>query len=187
MPCGDCRACCSSGYFIPVRNDETRTIEAIPPNALFHAPSHPTGELLLIGLTKSGRCSMLKNKQCLVYGLRPQACRDYDCRLFAAAGINSGIPAIDRTVKKWKFSYRGSAALDKHLSIQAAASFVQTHSSKFPSGKYPTRPDEIAITAVKAHGIFSGAAHTRRSVETVASAYVRACKYFDRYGQIYSE
>jgi len=132
VPCCDCRACCSSGYFIPVHAEETRTISVIPEAALFNAPSHPDGDILLIGLTKSWKCSMLKSKQCSIYKLRPQACRDYDCRLFAAAEIGSGIRDIDQTVKKWRFHYKNSDALTTHLAIKTAASFAIKNSNYFP-------------------------------------------------------
>lgn len=185
VPCGDCRACCSSGYFIPVSADETRTIAAIPPDALFHSPRHPTGDVLLVGLTKSGQCSLLKSKHCSIYGLRPQACRDYDCRLFAAAGIDSGIAAIDRTVKRWVFSYRSPQAWAAHSAIKAAASFLHTHRKEFPLGRCPARPDEVAISAIKAHRVFMGAGHADKSVGALVAEYITACRHFDTSGQIW--
>lgn len=185
VPCGECRACCSSGYFIPIHAEETRTIAAIPDTALFHKPGLPDGDVLLIGLTKTGKCSMLKNKQCSIYTLRPQACRDYDCRLFAAANLNSGITEIDRAVKRWRFHYRNSSAKATHLAIKTAASFVITHSNDFPEGKFPTRPDEIAIISIKAHNIFKNPTHSEKPREELISEYIYACRYFDEYGRIY--
>lgn len=187
VPCGDCRACCSSGYFIPVSPDETKTISAISADALFHSPRHPTGDVLLIGLTKSGRCSLLKNKQCSIYRARPQACRDYDCRLFAAAGIDPEIPEIDKTIRKWRFSYRSDAAVETHAAIRTAAKFLRTHSADFPSGKAPQKPDEVAITAIKAHGVFKNSRHTNKSKRSLISEYIEACKYYEENGRIWEE
>ena len=89
VPCGECNACCRSSYFIHIRPEETRTLSRIPKKLLFPAPGLPKGNVLL-GYDEHGRCPMLIDDKCSIYEHRPQTCRNYDCRIFSAAGIAAG-------------------------------------------------------------------------------------------------
>jgi Fe-S-cluster containining protein len=73
--------------FIHISPEETRTIQRIPRELLFPAPGKPKGHVLM-GYTDQGYCPMLVAGECSIYEDRPQTCRDYDCRVFAATGIS---------------------------------------------------------------------------------------------------
>lgn len=87
VPCGSCTACCRSSLFIHIRPDETRTLARIPKALLFPAPGLPKGNVLM-GYDERGHCPMLVDDECSIYADRPQTCRDFDCRVLAAAGLS---------------------------------------------------------------------------------------------------
>ena len=47
VPCGECRACCTSAYFIHIAPEETATLARIPKRLTFRAPGLPKGHVLL--------------------------------------------------------------------------------------------------------------------------------------------
>ena len=106
VPCGACRACCTSSYFIHIRPDETETLAKIPQELLFAAPGLPKGHVVL-GYDKNGHCPMFIDNQCSIYADRPQTCRTYDCRIFPATGIPAGSekPLIAQQAGRWKFAF----------------------------------------------------------------------------------
>ena len=57
VPCGNCKACCTSGYFIHIGPEETATLARIPKQLVFRAPGLPKGHVLM-GYDESGRCPM---------------------------------------------------------------------------------------------------------------------------------
>ena len=73
--------------FIHIQPEETQTLQRIPRALLFPAPGLPKGHVLM-GYCDKGQCPMLVDNQCSIYEHRPQTCRDYDCRVFAATGIS---------------------------------------------------------------------------------------------------
>src|SRR5262249_465616 len=83
VPCGECNACCGSSYFIHIKPEETQTLNRIPKALLFPAPGLPKGNVLM-GYNEKGECPMLIDNKCSIYEHRPQTCRDFDCRIFAA-------------------------------------------------------------------------------------------------------
>ena len=72
--------------FIHIAPAEKQTLRHIPRALLVAAPGRPRGYRLM-GYDDQGRCPMLVEGDCSIYGDRPQTCRDYDCRVFAATGI----------------------------------------------------------------------------------------------------
>jgi hypothetical protein len=105
VPCGGCTACCESSQFVHVEPDETDALAHIPATLLFPAPRQPKGHLLL-GYDEHGRCPMLVEQRCSIYAHRPRACRTYDCRVFAAAGVDPvDKPAVAVRVRGWRFTY----------------------------------------------------------------------------------
>src|SRR5690349_17026309 len=94
VPCGDCRGCCTSSMFVHIRPGETGTLAVIPKRLLVRAPGQPRGQLLL-GFGEDGCCPLLQDRECSIYEQRPRTCRDFDCRIFAAAGIEAGRQAVD--------------------------------------------------------------------------------------------
>ena len=186
VACGECVACCSSSQFIHIRPEETRTLGRIQKEILVAAPGLPKGHVLL-GYDKNGFCPMMINGKCSIYEHRPLTCRNFDCRVFAAAGITAGDSKerITERVKRWKFSCPSTRDCDEHAAVQAAAQFIQEHAECFPGKKIPGIPSQLAVLAIKVYDVFlkkaGGPAETgRRSSDAeTADAIVEACRKFD--------
>ena len=80
---------------------------AIPRALLFPAPGLPPGNLVM-GYDETGCCPMLVCSRCTIYEHRPTACRTYDCRIYAAAGVSADRADIAAQVARWRFSYPGA-------------------------------------------------------------------------------
>jgi hypothetical protein len=131
---------------------------------------------------------MFIDHTCSIFEQRPMACRNYDCRIFAAAGIAAGgsdKTRITRRVKQWKFTYPTRRDHDEHVAVQAAAAFIPEHAEHFPGGRVPSNPSQLAILALKVHAVFlarvsAGADHGRPpSAAETARAIVKELKKFD--------
>jgi Fe-S-cluster containining protein len=156
VPCGDCNACCRSSYFIHIRPDETQALAHIPKEILFPAPFLPKGNVLM-GYGKNGNCPMLIDNKCSIYDYRPQTCRNYDCRIFPAAGIIAGDhdkALINQQIKRWKFDYPTKRDFNQHTAIQAAATFLKDRAECFPKGVVPSNSTQLAIFAIKVYDVF---------------------------------
>ena len=172
VPCGECNACCRSSYFIHIQPGETRTLEALGKAAVIDAPGLPTGHKLM-GHGKDGACPKLVESRCTVYADRPQTCRNYDCRVFAAAGIRESEdkPRINERVGQWRFEYPALQDRKEHEAVQAAAKFIRENARLFPGGRIPATASQLAVLAIKVYGIFmevpqSPVETARRIVET---------------------
>jgi len=157
VPCGACRGCCRSSMFIHIRPEETQTLRRIPRKLLFPAPGLPKGHVLM-GYDDQGRCPMLIDERCSIYEDRPQTCRDYDCRVFAATGIavdREAQPKIARRVAAWAFTYESGESRAEHGTVQAAAAFLQANRDLFPPGSLPNYPVQLAALAVSIFRLFS--------------------------------
>ena len=183
MDCGGCSACCESSYFIHVRPEETDALAHIPAELLFPAPDLPTGNVLL-GYDKKGRCPMLGDGRCSVYGHRPLTCRTYDCRIFAAAGMAADRALITESSRRWRFSYPTEHDRVQHEAVRAAARFLQHHAECFPGGVLPASPVQVAILAVKVFEVFlrpdgqAGAPRLPASEAEIVAAGVKASEGF---------
>ena len=183
VPCGDCKACCRAGYFIPVHRQEWSTRAAIPARLLVTPPTHHRdGDFQLISTTRHGDCALLRNGACSIYRERPQTCRDYDCRLFAASGLSSGYGEIDRQVARWHFHHESEESLRLHAAIRTAARFVIDNERAFPHRRVPKRPADITVVALKSHRVFLDATAQSGAPEAIAKAIVQACRAFDATG-----
>jgi uncharacterized protein len=187
VPCGECNACCRSSYFIHVKPEETQTLARIPGKLLFPAPGLPKGNLLM-GYDEKGRCPMLIDDKCSIYEYRPMTCRNYDCRVFPAAGIEAGDDdkaSIARHVRRWKFSYPGKHDRTEHSAVQAAARFLRERSKSFPAGTVPGNPAQLAVLAIKVYDVFlnspddSGETRSIIPDEDVAKAVMEAIEKFE--------
>jgi Fe-S-cluster containining protein len=59
-----------------------------------------------MGYDEHGHCPMLVHGACSIYDHRPRTCRAYDCRVFAASGLELEGPtksAINDRVRRWQF------------------------------------------------------------------------------------
>jgi uncharacterized protein len=187
VACGECVGCCSSSYFIYIKPGEIELLGRVPKEALVAAPGLPKGHLPM-GYDKDGQCPMLANGKCSIYEQRPQTCRNYDCRVFTAAGIAAGgdeKAAINQRVRRWKFSYPTERERDEHSAVQAAAKFIREHANCFPGGRVPTDPSRLAILAIKVYDVFlkkdggAGEPGGAPSDADIANAIVDACRKFD--------
>ena len=102
VPCGGCTACCRSAQFVHIEPDEVDTLAHIPPDLLVPAPARPTGHMVM-GFDGEGRCPMLTESGCRIYEHRPRTCRSYDCRVFAASGIQPDQALVAEAIKRWHF------------------------------------------------------------------------------------
>jgi len=105
VPCGSCTACCTSSQFIHIAPDERDTRAVIPGNLLFPAPRLPAGHVLM-GCDERGHCPMLIDEACSIYEHRPRTCRTYDCRVFAASGLELDDltkSEMNDRVRRWQF------------------------------------------------------------------------------------
>jgi hypothetical protein len=186
VPCGDCCACCTSSHFVHVEPDEDDALAHIPPGLLFPAPGLPRGHVVM-GYDARGRCPMLaEDGRCGIYDHRPRTCRVYDCRVFAAAGIDADGAEITRRSRRWTFTYPGQRDRDEHDAVRAAARFVRERSDCFPGGAVPRDPAQIAVLAVEASDVFLGRAGTIANADgptgdgrPIATAIIAASRRFE--------
>jgi Fe-S-cluster containining protein len=150
--------------FIHIRPEETLTIKRIPRALLFPAPGQPKGHVLM-GYNDQGQCPMLVDSQCSIYEDRPQTCRDYDCRIFAATGVavdEQSQPEIANRVKQWVFDYESEESREEHNIVKQAAGFLENNRDLFPPGSLPGYPVQMAALAVRIYRVFSEMTAKRR-------------------------
>ena len=132
VPCGACTACCTSSQFVHIEPDETDTRAHIPAELLFPAPGRPKGHVLL-GYDERGHCPMLVDSRCSIYDHRPRTCRAYDCRIFAAVGLDVDAEdehkeEIARRSRRWRFGFPTDDDRRRHAAVRAAARSVRATS-----------------------------------------------------------
>jgi Fe-S-cluster containining protein len=152
-PCGDCNACCRTSHVIHVRTEEKRTRSRIPRRFLLPAPGLPPGNLVL-GYDQAGCCPLLVGGRCSIYEDRPLACRTYDCRIYAAAGIAADRVEIARQVERWRFAYASQDDRDRHAAVKAAAGYIRRHSECLASEAARHDPLRAAVLAIAVHEMF---------------------------------
>ena len=156
VPCGECVGCCVSSYPIPLRPADQVAQALVPEQFLLHAPGLQAGHLLM-GFREDGTCPMYTDHRCSIYADRPQTCRDYDCRIYAAAGI---LPAgerrlINERVAAWRFSYPDQQDRVAADAVRRAAGFIREHSERFPPPVRATSPTAVAVLALKTWPVFA--------------------------------
>ena len=156
VPCGECRGCCISGYSVQVRPHDEQARALIPPKLLVSAQGFGRNELTMAA-RPDGTCPMLRDNECTIYQSRPQTCRDYDCRVFAAAGLAAGGSdklVINRRVREWRFSYPDESDRRAHAAVKAAAAFIAGKRGSFSGQRVPTGPTGIAVLACETYTVF---------------------------------
>lgn len=182
VDCRECVGCCSARHFVLVEPSERERIERIRPGVLVPFPGRSDGSAL-IPYGKGGRCAFLGPQGCGIYARRPLACRQFDCRALAAAGLRADLPGqrgIARAAARWKFSPRGPLEERRLLAVRAAASFVRQHADLFPGGRIPGRPEQLAVVAAKIHRVFLG--RSPSSTRATARAAVDELRAFQEPG-----
>ena len=177
VACGDCRGCCTSSYYVKVRARETDAIACIGEHNLESGPPGDPGSRLL-GHGPDGHCRMLVERECTIYHNRPETCRSYDCRVFAAAGMDAGEGKleINQRVARWRFSYDTGSDHAAQRAVAAAAGFLRQHPVRFPGGHVPSRPSEVAVLAIKVYAVFL---EPPGDDAAIRDAIVRAAGEFD--------
>ncbi len=181
VPCGTCVGCCSSFWPIALRRTDAAVIPLIPIEHLIDPPNAPSG-LRYMGYEADGTCPMLKAERCTVYDLRPQTCRDFDCRLFTAAGLSSAgadKALINARIAAWQFSYATDDDRATHEAIKSAATFILGPARALTSIRVPSSPIAIAGLAFKAHRVFKTDQYRERASSDVWADMISAARAFD--------
>lgn len=155
VPCGACTACCRSSYFIHIEPGETETLRRIPRALRFPAPGRPEGHVVL-GYDERGHCPMLVDDRCSIYEHRPRTCRNFDCRIFPAAGLSpddDGKALIATQAARWRFDHPTARDGVEHDAVRAATAFLRAHAEEIPDGAARATAD-LAMSALKAHRAF---------------------------------
>ena len=87
---------------------------------------------------------MLIEGKCSIYEYRPRTCRTYDCRVFAAAGVEVDEDTkalIAERARRWRFEFPTDADRAQHVAVQAAARTVRE----------PMSATQLAVRAVEIH------------------------------------
>ena len=125
---------------------------------------------------------MLDAGRCTIYEARPQTCLDFDCRIFAAAGIDAGQAdkaVINRRVREWRFDYPTAEDEAAHRAVKATASFIRERRASF-AVPVPSAPMGIAVLAIKSCEVFMRPGPGVRDDAEIAEAIVGAARHFDR-------
>lgn len=178
VPCGECTACCTGSQFVHIAPDETDTLARVPRELMFPAPGLPAGHVLL-PYDDRGHCPMLVDGRCSIYADRPRTCRTYDCRVFAAAGVEPEEPAaalIARRVRRWRFDLPAEDDRTRMAAVRAASAFLRLRAADLGEGHPPTNSTQRAVLAVRIHEVFldHDEATGRLSLAEPTAAEVRA-------------
>jgi hypothetical protein len=94
---------------------------------------------------------MLGDDGCTIYEHRPRACRTYDCRVFAAAGVEveSDKVLLGRRVRRWRFDHPTGADTQLHEAVRSAARHLVSEPVAVGDRRGPRPPVEVAVRAVE--------------------------------------
>lgn len=178
VPCGECVGCCISSYPIPLRPRDTVARSQVPEQWLM-GPS-PPGERWLMGFREDGSCPFLEKRACTIYGDRPQTCRDYDCRIYAAAGLvpDGGRAAIEQRVRSWEFRFGSDQERSEAEAVLRAARFIHGNAGLFPPDMRAGSATAAAVLAVKTYTLFLDSGAAGPPAET-ARRVIEAARDFD--------
>jgi hypothetical protein len=100
---------------------------------------------------------MLIENRCSIYEHRPRTCRSYDCRIFAAAGLEldeaEKVGIVDR-VRQWRFTFASTTDAVRRQSVVEAAAYLDTHRELFPDAAGPATVTALALEAIELHDHF---------------------------------
>ena len=100
---------------------------------------------------------MLQDGTCRIYAMRPQTCREYDCRLFAACGIEAGgaeKQAVNTRVAQWRFEYPNPQDEAEQQALRTAVEFIQLHRAALSLDQGTLHPTQLALLAIEVFEIF---------------------------------
>jgi len=159
VPCDGCVGCCVSSYGIPLRPVDSVALDTVPSRYL-RIPVD--GSLARMEHREDGTCPMLESGRCTIYADRPQTCRDYDCRIYAATGLlpDGERPVIRGRVLEWHFDFPGREDLTQHEALRRAARFILEHAALFPPAVRADSAAAAAVLSVKVWPLFARGAAT---------------------------
>jgi hypothetical protein len=179
VPCGECAGCCTSSYSILLRPHDA-ALDVVPVKFLSGVPglAYPHAKMNPLA---NGHCPMFQHGKCAIYAQRPQTCLDYDCRVFAAAGIPTGDnrPVINQRIRQWRFDYATTADRQAHAAVRSAAAFMGGRAAAFPAGWLPNNPSGIAVLAVKVYQLFIDDSVVQRTDAEMAIAIMQTSRELD--------
>lgn len=110
-----------------------------------------------MGYREDGTCPMLEAGGCMIYQDRPQTCRDYDCRIYAATGLmpDGERPVIRDRVSQWRFDLPDAVAEKQLAAVRRAAQFIAANAAGFPPGMKARSAAAVAVLAVKVWPLFT--------------------------------
>ncbi len=181
VPCDGCVGCCVSSYAIPLRPSDKVALEAVP--ARYLRLSIPGGPAQM-GYRSDGSCPLLEGRRCTIYRDRPQTCRDYDCRIYAATGL---VPHGDRQVLRervleWVFDFTSDEERVQYGALQRAVRFIREHAALFPPAVRADTNAGVAVLAVKSWPLFAnekGDRSTDPSPGEQVARVLQAARVFD--------
>lgn len=149
VPCGDCIGCCVSSYPIPLRPEDVRARAEVPEQFLMGRSG--AGERWMMGFREDGSCPFMNAGRCGIYAERPQTCRDYDCRIYSAAGFvpDGNRAIIEQRVLQWEFRFDSDADRAAAAAVQRTAQFIRANAGLFPAGMRAGSATAAAVMAVK--------------------------------------
>lgn len=151
-----------------MRPTDAAALAQIPVKSLFRTQGSVPGNWT-VRPNADGTCPMLSCGKCTIYAQRPQTCLDYDCRVFAAAGIEAGgadKAEINRRVREWRFRFSSDADRQAHAAIRAAAAFIRDAHQHLPPGFVPRNPLGIAALALRVYPVFVAPGPPAREADT---------------------
>ena len=154
VPCDGCVGCCVSSYAIALRPADKVALAAVPAR---HLRLPTDGGVALMGYREDGSCPMLEAGRCTIYADRPQTCRDYDCRIYAATGLlpDGKRPVILERVREWRFADTTQEEDLQRDALRRAAHFIREHAALFPPGARAHSAAAAAVLAVKTWSLFA--------------------------------
>ncbi len=154
VPCDGCVGCCVSSYAIPLRPSDQPALAAVPARYL-RLPAD--GGLARMAHRDDGSCPMLEANHCTIYTDRPQTCRDYDCRIYAATGLlpDGERPVIRDRVLEWRFDFTTELESGQRHALGKAACFIREHAALFPTAARAGSAAAAAVLAVKTWPLFA--------------------------------
>lgn len=182
VPCGECTGCCISSYPIPLRPSDRVALERVPDH-LLQLPVAGGDGLARMGFGADGCCPMLQSGRCTIYADRPRTCRDYDCRIYAAAGLepDGDRPVIRQRVLEWQFELGAESERAALAAVQRAARFIRAHHGRFPAAVRAASATAAAVLAVKVYPLFAdGAEPEAKDTDQLVSDVLALAAGFDQ-------
>ena len=147
VPCGACNACCRTFHQLHIRPGEKRARKRLP-KEYFSAPRDCRPATCCWAMIEDGACPVLVEGRCTIYEDRPLVCRTYDCRLYAATGVEPDRAEIAEKVRRWSFSYPAAEDRERQEAVLAAVRFIRETPACLPGAAARRQPIRLATLAV---------------------------------------